>query len=155
MLLLLPAKKSPQKNERPMTRTRAGPLTAAHPYVWHVAQQPKFLNCTVNINISTLPSKWRRHTFPRGRNDCFHRHFPQCLKHLHNRNDSRVCFLCIGCQRRVSGGTLYAWVTARKRPFNWCFWRRGLKEEKIAFGTKEFRLSEAASWAAITFIRCN
>lgn len=99
--------------------------------------------------------KWRDRVFM-ARNDCFHGQFPQFLKHLYNRNGSRGCFLCIECNLRAGGAALYALVTAGKQPFNRCFGDRALKGEKIAFLTnRDWKKTEVASGAAITFIRSN
>lgn len=125
-----------------------------------------FLTRSIRVRIPELYNKHkptrqlchhkRRDTVSMARNDCFHRHFPQFLKHLYNRNGSRGCFLCIGCNRGAGGAALYAWVTARKQPFNRCFWGRALKGGKIAFVTnRDRKKTEVASGAAITFIRRN
>lgn len=131
--------------------------TKAQLYFWHVAPESKIpeLYNEYKLTCQLCLQKWRD-ALSMARNDCFRRHFPQFLKHLHNRNGCRVCFLCIGCNRRAGGAALYAWVTARKQPFNRCFWGRALKGEKIAFVTnRDRKIPEVASGAAITFIRRN
>lgn len=151
MLLILPTKNTSFQSQEPDLDLKA------HLYFWHVAPEseiPELYN-KHKQKRQLCHHKWRD-TVAMARNDCFRRHFPQFLKHLYNRNGSRGCFLCIGCNRRAGGAALHARVTARKQPSNRCFWGGALKGEKIAFVTnRDRKRTEVASGAAITFIRRN